>query len=282
MCLCFRRIQDPKHRKWWRDLEVNGILRITLVDHVFSKFIDQGLCKQDILDLMELHGLIAKFSIATDGNQDEKRYFVPTQLRSSPSALCEIKPSGCDPCPLVLHFLDGFVPHGLFPQLVSKFIHWCSENGLKETPQLFNNGARLFIGKQITFVLILICRKRLIKIVLKTRKPSSYKSQSMIASNKMAIEVRNFIERTLDDFSHDLSWLSNLRYELSVVCTYCLECTRHLHERTSCDLDDCLHLLRVRPGEELICLKNFCDETISPGWEMWFEVPHTQVNRFPF
>ncbi|KAK2561497.1 Cyclic GMP-binding protein C [Acropora cervicornis] len=114
---------DPTYRKWWKDLEVNGILRIALVDHVFSKFIDKGLCKQDILDLMELHGLIAKFSIATDENQDEQRYFVPTQLRSSPSALCEIKPSRCDPSPLVIHFLDGFVPHGLFPQFVSKFIH---------------------------------------------------------------------------------------------------------------------------------------------------------------
>ncbi|XP_067017518.1 uncharacterized protein [Acropora muricata] len=268
---------NPCYKEHWRDLEVNGILRIALVDHVFSKFMDKGLCKQDILDLMERHGLIAKFSIATDKNQDEQRYFVPTQLRSSPSALCEIKPSGCDPCPLVLHFLDGFVPHGLFPQLVSKFIHWCSENGLKKTPQLFDNGARLFIGKQITFALILVCRKRFIKIVLKTRNTSSCKPQSKNASNKMAIEVRNFIERTLEDFSRDLSWLSNLRYELSVVCTYCLECTCHLHERTSCDQDDCLHLLRVGPGEELICLKNFCDETVSPGWEMWFEVPHTQT-----
>ncbi|XP_044163683.1 uncharacterized protein LOC114974378 [Acropora millepora] len=270
---------DPLYRKWWKDLEVNGILRMALVDHVFSKFIDKGLCKQDILDMMELHGLIAKFSIATDENQDEQIYFVPTQLTSSPSALCEIKPSGCDPSPLVIHFLDGFVPHGLFPQFVSKFIHWCSENGLKETPQLYNNGARLFIGKQIIFALILICRKRFIKIVLRTRNPSSCKSQSMDASNKMAIEVRNFIERTLDGFSRDLSWLSNLRYELSVVCTYCLKCTRDLHKKTSCDQDDCLHLLRVRPGEELICLENFCDETVSPGWEMWFEVPDTQTNE---
>ncbi|XP_015749617.1 PREDICTED: uncharacterized protein LOC107329442 [Acropora digitifera] len=248
-----------------------------LVDHVFSKFIHKGLCKQDILDMMELHGLIAKFSIGTDETQDEQWYFVPTQLRSSPSALCEIKPSEGDSCPLVLHFLDGFVPHGLFPQLVSKFIHWCSKNGLKETPQLFNNGARLFIGKQITFDLILICRKRFIKIVLKTRNPSSCKSQSINASNKMAIEVRNFIERTLDGFSRDLSWLRNLRYEPSVVCTHCQQRECDLHKKTSCDQDDCLHLLRVRPGEELICLKNFCDEAVSPGWKMWFEVPHTQT-----
>ena len=138
-----------------------------LVDLVFSKFIDQRLCKQDILDLMELHGLIAKFS--------------------------------------------------------------------------------------------------------------------MNASNKMAIEVRNFIERTLDGFSHDLSWLSNLGYELSVVCTYCLECTRDLHGMMSCCQDDCLHLLRVGPGEDLICLKNFSDVTVKvPGWEMWFEVPHSQVSTISF
>ena len=283
MCLCFRRIQDPSYRKWWRDLEVNGILRIALVDHVFSKFIDKGLRKQDILDMMELHGLIAKFSIATDENQDEQRYFVPTQLRSSPSALCEIKPSGCDPCPLVLHFLDGFVPHGLFPQLVSKFIHWCSENGSKKSPQLFNNGARFFITKQIIFTLILICRKRFIKIVL-TTDPSSCKSLSMNASNKMAIEVRNFIERTLDGFSRDLCWLINLRYELSVVCTHCLQSMCSLHRVMSCCQDDCLHLLRVCPGEKLICEEK-CSREVTvkvPGLEMWFEIRHTQVNIYAF
>ena len=271
------------HLDCWRDLEVNGILRMDLVDHVFSKFIDKGFFKQDILNMMEVHGLIAKLLIATDQNQDEQIYFVPTQLRSSPSALCEIKPSDCDPCPLVLRFLDGFVPHGLFPQLVSKFIHWCSENGFKRTPQLFNNGARLFIGKQVTFALILICRKRFIKIVLKTRNPSSSKSLSMNASNKMAIEVRNFMERTLDGFPRALSWLSNLWYELSVVCTHChqRECDRS--GLMSYCQDDRLHLLRVRPGEELICEENFSDEPVKvPGWEMWFEVSHSQVNTIFF
>ena len=104
----------------------------------------------------------------------------------------------------------------------------------------------------------------------------------MNAANKMAIEVRNFIERTLDGFSRDLFWLSNLRYELSVVCTYCLESTGGLHGLMSCSEDDSLHLLRVRPGEELICQKNSGDETVSPGWQMWFEVPHTQVSTISF
>ena len=224
--------------------------------------------------------MIAKFSIATDENQDEQRYFVPTQLRTSPPELYKIKPSECDPCPLILNFLDGFVPHGLFPQLVSKFIHWCSKTGLKKTPQLFSNGAFLFIGKSITFTLILICKKRFIKIVLKRRNPSSSKPPTMNASNKMAIGVRKFIEGTLDWFSHDFSWLSNLRYELSVVCTHCQqrECDRH--KKTNCDQDDGLHLLRVRLGEELICEKNLSDETDpAPGWEKWFEEPQSQVNK---
>ena len=263
----------------WKDLEVNGILRIALVDHVFSKFIKKDRCKQDILDVMERHGLIAKFSIATDENQDEQIYFVPTQLRSSPSKLCEIKPSECDPCPLVVHFLDGFVPHGLFPQLVSKFIHWCSEKGLKKIPQLYNNGARLFIGKRITFALILICRKRLIKIVLTRMNPSSSEHLSMNAPNKIAIEVRKFIQRTLEGFSRDFPWLSNLKYELSVVCTICLQSSCSLHGLMSCCQDDCLHLLPVGPGEELICLENISNETVKvPGWEKWFEEPHSQVN----
>ena len=267
----------------WRELEVNGILREVLVTHVFSKFVKKGLCKQDILDMMELHGLIAKLSMGTHENQDEQRYLVPTQLRSSPSGLCEITPSKCDPCPLILHFLDGFVPHGLFPQFVSKFIHWCSENGFKKTPQLFNNGARLFIGKQITFALILICRKRFIKIVLKTMNPSSCKSLSMNASNKMAIKVRNFIQRTLVGFSRDLSYLSNLRYELSVVCTYCQQRESDLDGLMSCCHDDGVHLLRVCPGEELICMENFSDEMVKvPGWKMWFEVSHSHVNTIFF
>ena len=101
----------------------------------------------------------------------------------------------------------------------------------------------------------------------------------MNASNKMAIEVRNFIERTLDDFSRDLSWLSNLRYELSVVCTHCQQRESDLDGLMSCCHDDGLHLLRVRPGEELICMENFSDETVKvPRWDMWFEVSHCQVN----
>ncbi|XP_068718194.1 uncharacterized protein [Montipora capricornis] len=274
---------NPLYLDCWKELEENGILRTTLVDHVFAHFIERGLFKEDILEMMELYGLIAKFSsgVSTSDIEEEISYFVPTQLRSSPSALREIKPSERDPCPLFLHFPDGFVPHGLFPQLVSRCISWCAENELKKPPQLFNNGARFFVGRQLTFSLILICRKRFIKVVLK-RNQCSHKPSASNSSNKMAIEVRTFIEKTLNGFSRDLSWLRNLRYELCAACTHCLQSGHvgSLPGSQSCGQDDCLHFLRVPPWEELICLNDFSGETVTiPGLEKWFELQHSQTEE---
>ncbi|XP_068754011.1 uncharacterized protein [Montipora capricornis] len=251
----------PKYRKYWKELQDTGILKTALVDHVFSDFIEKGLRKQDILGMMELYGLIAKFSsgMSISENEEEQIYFVPSQLTSSPSELCEIKPSERDPCPLFVHFLDGFVPHGLFPQFVSKCISWCSENGFKETPKLYNSGASFLLGKHIIFALI--CRKRFIKVVL----------QSLPCSNKMAIKVRTFIEETLKGFSQELSWLSNLQYQLSVACTHCLQS----------DQDDSLVLLQVLPcGEVASCRKNFSHSAVTvPGLEKWFELQHSQNEK---
>ena len=264
----------------WQELQDKGILRTALVDHVFADFIEKGLLKQDILEMMEHYGLIAKFSseMSTSENEEEPLYFVPTQLTSSPSELFEIKPSKRDPCPLFVHFLDGFVPHGLFPQFVSRCISWCSENGFKETPKLFNNGARFLLGKQI--MLALICRKRFIKVVLK-RRQCPLEPSSSNASNKMAVEVRTFIERTLNGLSQDLSWLRSLRYELSVACTHCLQSGRMFSQDRlqRFGQDDSLHLLKVLPcGEVVSCVENFSDETVTvPGLEEWFVLQHPQV-----
>lgn len=256
---------------------------MALVDHVFEDFIDnrKGLFKEDILDMMELYGLIAKFSCLSSESEHEQRYFVPAQLRSSPAGLCEIKPSRSDPCSLYLHFLNGFVPHGLFSQFLSRCISWCSKHGTKQAPQLYNNGARLFIGVQAIFDLVLICRKRFIKVILKRRKPTSPEPSSTTASSKMAVEVRTFIEKTLESLSRDLSWLRNLRYELSVACPHCVESSEKCSKDglVRCGQDDCLHLLQVCPGEELICRKSFSDEAIKVhGLEKWFQVENSQVS----
>ena len=160
-------LQHPLYSDCWKELEDSGILRMDLVDHVFADFIQKGLRKQDILNMMELYGLLAKFSLLPADGKHQQTYFVPAQLRSPPSSLYEVNPSNCDPCPLYLHFLDGFVPQGLFAQLLSRCIVWCSECNPKRAPNLYQNGARFFIGEQPFFDLVFISRKRFIKVIMR-------------------------------------------------------------------------------------------------------------------
>ena len=251
-----------------------------LVDHVFADFIQKGLSKQDILNMMELYGLIAEFSFLSADGQHQQQYFVPAQLRSLPLGLYEMKPSNCDPCVLYLHFLDGFVPHGLFAQLLSRCIVWCSGCNPIRAPDLYQNGARFYIGKKPIFDLVLICRKRFIKIILRRNPQASVLSTTDSAAK--AREVRVFIEETLKGMSRELSWLRNLRYELCVSCTHCLEspdeCSQHRSVRSA---DDFLCLFPLRPQEQLICPMNFGVEPVKIcGLEDWLMVHEKEVRNF--
>ena len=90
-----------------------------LLHHVFSKFLLEGAAKDDILDLMEQFGLIAKFS----PSKTDEKYFVPCQLRMPPDSICAMVPSSSDPCPLYVYFVTGSVPHGLFTRLAVSYTH---------------------------------------------------------------------------------------------------------------------------------------------------------------
>ena len=227
--------------------------------------------------MMELYGLIAKFSFPPADGRCQQTYFVPSQLRSSPSGLYQIEPSDGDPCPLYVHFLNGFVPHGLFAQLLSKCIVWCSKCSPRKAPKLYQNGARFFIGKQPLFHLALICRKRFFKVILR-RRPGPGPSKTDSAT--MARQVRVFLENALKVMSRELSWLRNLQYELCVACSHCLEsrnkCSRH--GSVCCAEDDCLHLLQLLPEEQLDCEMYFGDEPLKIcGLEKWFLVGGNEV-----
>ena len=253
--------------KYWWEVEQSGILRMELVDHVFSRFLQQGIIKEDILDMMERFGLISKLSLSPA----DVKYFVPAQLKSSPKCLSEIEPSPSDPCPLYLLFVAGFVPPGLFPQLISKLSSWCSATGCTQPPNLYQNGARFIIRAQSVHSFILSCKKRFIKMLLKHRTHGG--AASMSHSAKVAISVRLFMEGTLQDLARELPHLSGLRYEFCVACPSCLqedhECEKH--SQPSCMHEDCLHLLDIRQGERLLCMKSFVDEVLTVhGLEKWF------------
>ena len=248
------------------------------VDHVFSKFIQQGIIKDDILDMMEQFGLIAKFS----PSPSDVKYFVPAQLEPSPEDFCQMEPSHTDPCPLYLHFVHGFVPHGLFSQLVSQTIRWCCKKTWPmEHPMLYQNGACFFIGKQV-HNFILICKKSFIKIVLRQRMQSHQLSAEK--SEELPTLVREFVERTLQTLSQELPYLSGLQYELCVACPYChqgrdgvgQECSNH--GKLSCDDEECFHLLKMKEDQPLICTrKPWGEEHPVHGLEKWFFKRTSQV-----
>ena len=215
-------------------METTGALHMELVDHVFSKYCQQGLIKEDILNMMEQFGLIAK-SITTPTNE---MYFVPCQLKTPPEALCEMEPSPSDP--LYLHFVGGFVPHGFFLRLVSRITKWCSKSGFTQLPRFFLAASRFVIKKKSIHQLILLCKKRFIKIVLTHSGPVCRESFS--EAQELAILVRMFSEKTVRDLRRELPWLGNLKFSFCVGCPGCLrEEMCSYNDVGCCDNEDYLY-----------------------------------------
>ena len=224
-----------------------------LADRVFSKFIRQGLVKENILDMMEQFGLLAKFS----ASPTDVKYFVPCQLKSPPDKIAKMEPSPTDPCPLYLHFVDGFVPHEFFSQFVSRSISWCSKIGSAQPPNLYRDGAWFVVGRQVIHDMIVICKKKFIKISLKKR--TEEEAVPVSTSPETARSVRLFVKDTLQDLVQQFQYLGRLQYKFCVAwCPYCLRGSQEYvnHSQTLCTHEDCLHLLEIKEGERLICMKN--------------------------
>ena len=247
----------------WNEMDESGLLCMELVDHVFSKFRLQDLTKEDILNMMEQFGLIAKFTSPV-----REMYFVPCQLKTPPDAICEMEPSPSDPCPVYLYFPGGFVPHGFFWQLVSRCIRWCSMNGFTQPPKLFLSASRFFIDEESIHRLIFLCQKRFIKILLTPSEPVY--DGALVAK---AREVRTFLEDAVKNLRSELHWLSNLK------CDFCVACSDSLHKKkkcsehatVSCHHEDCLCLIKIRDkGQLRHCPKSDRVPTVV-GLEKWFE-----------
>ena len=242
-----------------------------LVDLVFSKFLLKGVARKDILDLMEQFGLIGKFSSSKTG----EKYFVPSQLKASPNSLCSMAPTRLDPCPLFVYFVSGSVPYGLFTRLVSRSVRWCSEAGPTQPPTLFHNGAWFVIGKQTVHDFVLICKKQFIKFFIKQR--NHPQQISVDEASEMAVQVREFVEATLEALSRDL-YKGGLQYHIRVACPYCQREKCSSHDQIACSHEDCLHLLEVRQGVHLICKKKPTDEVLTvPGKQKWFSQTPSKV-----
>lgn len=237
--------QNPRHAAAWNELEETGLLSMRLVEHVFTEFLCDGQSQTDILCMMEMYGLIAKFTPENaEKSPSAVKYFVPAQLCSCPETELDTAPTGV--CPLYINFPDGFLPHGLFPQLVSRFISVCPALGCRDEPNLFQNLVRFILGGSDLF---LICKQSFLKVILQNKEEDV----------GLAAQVRERLESILCSLSRDFACLRNMRYEFCVICPSCSHsskaCTKHKVQ--SCTHSDCVHFLPISHDGKLICRKTF-------------------------
>lgn len=236
--------KDPVDRKLWQELEETGVLHMQLINKVFEDLHGSGRksLQQSVLDMMEKYGFLAKFH-HYHCNSSEIKFFVPAQLRVSHPELWKLSPQDSDPCSLIFNFCNGFVPHGLFPQLVAHLIALSPKLDCSKDPKLYCNGAHFFLGKKSQFDLVLLCSKCCIKLVFK-----GYDTDSeQVVGNHLAIQVRTLIEQQLESLCKQWHWLGNVHYDICISCSACLSSTTQCkrHKSTSCSDQDCMHLLPI-------------------------------------
>ena len=97
--------------------------------------------------------------------------------------------------------------------------------------------------------------------------------------SEVAVQVREFVEATLQTLSHDLLYLRGVQYEIRVACPYCQLEKCSGHNQMGCTHDDCLHLLELRQGDPLICKKKPSEEILTVReQEKWFSQITTEVS----
>lgn len=204
--------------------------------------------QHSVLEMMEKFSFLAKFQHQEEQNQQPSiiKYLVPAQLRVSHPTVQKLMPKASDPCALIYKFCDGFVPHGLFPQLVSRLITLCPMLDCTKPPNLYCDAARFILGKGDQYDLVLLCSKRCIKLVF--MKYNHIMSDKSLENEKsVACQVRTLIEGEIQSLSRQWQWLRNARYEVCVTCDACessdAECNRH--QSASCLDQDCLHFLPI-------------------------------------
>ena len=258
-------VKNPRHAAAWNELEQTGLLSMRLVEHVFAEFLCDGQSQTDILCMMEMYGLIAKFTPEkTDKSSSSSvKYFVPAQLCSCPETDLDTAPTGI--CPLYINFSDGFLPHGLFPQLVSRFISACPALGCRDEPNLFQNLVRFILGGNDLF---LICKQSFVKVILQEKEtdPSKVDAEDI----GLATRVRECLESILRSLSRDFACLRNMCYEFCVACPSCSDPSRK-HRMQPCPQSDCIHFLPISNEGKLICTKTFGarSRVEVPGLEEW-------------
>ena len=294
---------DAKSRKdeeLWRKLQETGILEDSLLRIVWDD-LSGNETVESLIEMMMKFCLLLPWPSSESGKVE---YLVPSMLMSHrgekaaellanayiPSLFLRFKQLSVQD---VLKEVYVPVPLGFFPQLVLKFLQWCTEKQSKPSvlsyPKLYKDFANIFVYPDEGYSVILLQRFSVIElVVLKEEEEEEGRKKRMTTSDvKVCVSVRRKLEEMLTSLQQDLCWLKNVECELNILCPVCSEggSFRNCDDHPDCKKEGCLHFWsesKISECDRPICSrdpftsrKRVPVETLKP----WFGISDKQVER---
>ena len=225
----------------WEELEKKGILKESLLKHVWNSLVPQRETHESLIAIMEKFSLMCPWPSSDD--LCNKHYLVPSMLRPFPSERISNLVDSAQLPSLFLKFDTGRVPPGLFPRLVLEFFQWCrKEFPDVDLPKPYRNFARFYIFPNQGLSLVLLCHSSTIEVVV-----LSVKSAIDVVDVDSIRAFRNQLTSIIGQVWKKFFWVKNVGCKVSFLCPVCSYgrvvslCPQHHGE--SCKQEECLHFI---------------------------------------
>ena len=228
----------------WEELEKKGILKESLLKHVWNSLVPQKETHESLIAIMEKFSLMCPWPSSDD--LCNKHYLVPSMLRPFPlEQISNLVDSAQFPS-LFLKFDTGRVPPGLFPRLVLEFFQWCrKEFPDVDLPKPYRNFARFYIFPNQGLSLVLLCHSSTIEVVVLSVKSAIDVGDVVDVDSIRAF--RNQLTSIIDQVWKKFFWVKNVGCKVSFLCPVCSYgrvvslCPQHHGQ--SCKQEECLHFI---------------------------------------
>lgn len=172
-----------------------------------------------------------------------------------------------------------YVPIGLFPRFLLSIVNWCSVTWNSQRPKFFRNFARLSIGDNSDFSLVLSCTMTIIRVLIIPEKPSQ--SDIWVNGDKRTLHtrLREFLTRSLGRLKNDHHWLAGMEFQLCLRCS-CFrvrdtKCVSHHVQK--CSNDSCSHFIPLDAVNRCYWLKLDKQDTVVKADSTWVGYETVQV-----
>lgn len=243
--------ESALQQKLWEKLQTEGILADELLRIAWNDLQD-GESSESLIAIMEKFGLLFPWPSG-------KEYFVPSVLMSPPgeevtkllarahfpSLFIRFKQPPNQNCSVSGEVRYAPVPLGFFSRLILRFIQWCAEKQSNPSrPKLFQDFANFLVYPDEKCHVVLLRRFSFIElVVLKANPPERSQVKITPSDTDVCSSLRRKLKDMLTSMQKDFCWMTNVEYELSILCPVCCKggSFTHCRKHTDCKQEECLH-----------------------------------------